>query len=139
MVNAGLLKATVVDEAIAAFWQQILTSLSVRRDIVVRAEDDIGWRSGKTVPKLLALLNPIVAANRQGTVFGNEVFRRYLQSTAVVKNATSEAELKKFRQLLALFQKYAAQYELDYVLMLAQGYQDRSSIPTRRAPPGRSA
>jgi membrane-bound lytic murein transglycosylase MltF len=136
MVNAGLVKATVADEVLAAFWTQILTSLSVRRDVIVRPEGDIAWAVRKNSPKLLAVLNPIVAANRQGTLFGNEVLRRYLKSTKMVRSATSEAELKKFRALLDLFRKYAAQYDLDYVLMIAQGYQESQLDHTARSAVG---
>jgi len=50
--------------------------------------------------------------------------RKYLQSTKFVKSATSEAELKKFRSLIELFRKYGQQYDMDFLLMLAQGYQE---------------
>ena len=50
--------------------------------------------------------------------------RRYLQSTKFVKDATSEAELKKFRALVDLFRKYGDEYDMDFLLMVAQGYQE---------------
>ena len=50
--------------------------------------------------------------------------KRYLVSTKFVKQATSEAERKKFLALVELFKKYGEQYQLDYLLMAAQGYQE---------------
>jgi membrane-bound lytic murein transglycosylase MltF len=41
-----------------------------------------------------------------------------------VKDATSEAERKKLLETAELFKKYAGQYELDYLLMAAQAYQE---------------
>ena len=41
-----------------------------------------------------------------------------------MKNATSEAERKKFNALLDLFRKYGDQYKFDYLMMAAQGYQE---------------
>jgi membrane-bound lytic murein transglycosylase MltF len=41
-----------------------------------------------------------------------------------VKSATSEAERKKFLALTEYFKKYSDRYELDYLLMAAQGYQE---------------
>jgi len=41
-----------------------------------------------------------------------------------VKNAASEGEMKKFRQVIDFFQKYGNQYDLDYLLMAAHGYQE---------------
>jgi membrane-bound lytic murein transglycosylase MltF len=124
MVNAGLVEATVVNEAIAKFWKQILPDLTIHEDVAVQEEGDIAWAVRKGSPKLLAELNPVIKANREGTLFGNVVLKRYLQNVQYVKRATSEAELKKFRDVVELFRKYGDQYDLDYLLMIAQGYQE---------------
>ncbi len=50
--------------------------------------------------------------------------KRYLQSTQFVRNATSEAEIRKFQQIARLFRKYSDQYDVDYLLMAAQGFQE---------------
>jgi len=124
MVSAGLLKAAVVDEALAKFWAQILPDLAVRSDVVLRKGDDVAWAVRKGSPKLLAVLNPIAEANKAGTLFGNQVLQKYMKSTKFVKSATSDAELRKFKNLMAIFQKYGKQYDLDYLLMMAQGFQE---------------
>jgi hypothetical protein len=41
-----------------------------------------------------------------------------------VKNAVSEAEIRKFQQIAELFKKYGDQYDVDYLLMAAQGFQE---------------
>ena len=41
-----------------------------------------------------------------------------------MKNATSGEELRKFQAVVELFKKYGGQYDLDYLLMMAQGYQE---------------
>jgi membrane-bound lytic murein transglycosylase MltF len=45
-------------------------------------------------------------------------------STKFVKSATSEADRKKFLALTEYFKKYGDRYQLDYLLMAAQGYQE---------------
>jgi membrane-bound lytic murein transglycosylase MltF len=124
MVSAGLVKATVVDQAMGEFWKQILPALTVHPNIAVDDRGATAWGVRKGSPKLIAVLDPIVKANNAGTAFGNEMLRRYLRSTKIVKSATSEVELRKFRALVDVFQKYGKQYDVDYVLMLAQGYQE---------------
>jgi len=124
MVSAGLLKAAVVDETLAKFWAQILPDLTVRSDVLLRKGDDVAWAVRKGSPKLLAVLNPIAEANKVGTLFGNQVLQKYMKSTKFVKSATSDAELQKFKSLMAIFQKYGKEYDLDYLLMMAQGYQE---------------
>jgi membrane-bound lytic murein transglycosylase MltF len=41
-----------------------------------------------------------------------------------VKNPTSEAEVKKFDEMVVFFKKYASQYGFDYLMIVAQGYQE---------------
>jgi membrane-bound lytic murein transglycosylase MltF len=41
-----------------------------------------------------------------------------------VESATSEAELEKFAQTIDLFKKYAGQYEFDWLMLAALGYQE---------------
>ena len=67
---------------------------------------------------------------------GNIVFQKYLQSTKFVKNATADADLKRFQDLVALFRKYGDQYGLDWVLMAAQGYQESRLDQTVKSPVG---
>jgi membrane-bound lytic murein transglycosylase MltF len=52
------------------------------------------------------------------------IFRRYLLNTQYVKGAAAEASRKRFAALVALFRKYGSQYEMDWMLMAAQGYQE---------------
>jgi len=50
--------------------------------------------------------------------------KRYLRNNRWAKNATSEQELKKFRSTVGLFKKYAARYEFDWLIIMAQAYQE---------------
>jgi membrane-bound lytic murein transglycosylase MltF len=124
MVNAGLLPAIVVDDYLAGFWKQVFTNLTVHERATLRTGASLGVPIRKHSPRLKAALNAFLAKNGLGTALGNTLEKRYLVSTAYAKNATSEAERKKFLALVDLFRKYGDQYKLDYLLMAAQGYQE---------------
>jgi membrane-bound lytic murein transglycosylase MltF len=124
MCNAGLLKIVVVDDILAKFWKQILPAITPHPDVKVREDGDYAWAVRKGSPKLIAELNPIIKAHGQGSTFGNVLLRKYLTSTKFVKNATSEAEIRRFNQLIQIFQKYGEQYHMDFLLMMAQGFQE---------------
>jgi len=124
MTNAGLVKMTVVDDYMAEFWSQILPGLTLHHGIAVRNSGDIAWAMRKNSPKLLAALNRFASSHGIGTATGNALFQKYLKSTKVVKSSTSPAELSKFVTLQEIFKKYGKTYDLDYVLMMAQGYQE---------------
>jgi len=69
-------------------------------------------------------MNAFVRKHRKGTAFGNDLFRRYFRKPSSVLAATTGAELRKFRQTVELFRKYGTRYELDHLLVMAQGYQE---------------
>ena len=124
MTNAGLVKVTVVNDFYAEFWKQILPDIDLHPDASLRDEGALAWAVRKDSPKLIAALNPIVGSHREGTLFGNMLLRRYLEDTRMVKNAASEAQIRKFKELMAIFRKYGDKYDIDYLLMMAQGYQE---------------
>ena len=79
----------------------------------------------KENPKLVARLNTFIRKHGgQDDTFRAVIERRYLETGKYAKSATSGAERKKFMDMVALFKKYGAQYQLDYLLMAAQGYQE---------------
>jgi len=124
MLNAGLVSVIVVDKHVADFWKQIFPKITVHADITLRTGGQIAWAIRKNSPQLKAELDALVARNKQGTAIGNMILTRYLKSVKYVKDAGSESERKKFEALIQYFQKYGTQYDVDWVLMGAQGYQE---------------
>jgi len=136
MVNAGLIDATVVDSYLATFWQQIFTDIEPHPELVLRSRSEIAWAIRKNSPKLKASLDAFVAKHRVGTAMGNIILRRYLQNTKWARNATADADMKRFNELSKYFQKYAAQYRFEWLLLVAQGYQESGLDQSIRSPVG---
>jgi len=136
MVNAGLLPAVVVNRYYGDFWKQVFTDIVVREDLVISDDNDVGFGMRKDSPQLKAELDAFLAKHRKGTEFGNVTLQKYLKSTKWVKNAASEAERAKFRDLAGLFRKYSDEYGVDWVLMAAQGYQESRLDQTVKSPVG---
>jgi membrane-bound lytic murein transglycosylase MltF len=124
MVNAGIIPITVVDDYLAAFWKQVFSDLTVHDTVTVRTGGDLAVAFRKNSPQLKAALNEFLAKNGIGSAFRNILEKRYLVSTNFVKNATADAERKKMLAVIALFQKYSGQYQMDYLLMGAQAFQE---------------
>jgi membrane-bound lytic murein transglycosylase MltF len=136
MVNAGLIPATVTLSVRAEFWAKVLPHLTPHPDIVLKDEGQIAWVTRKDSPKLTQLLNEFVEGHQIGTSFGNTLLRRYLQNTKWVTDSTTTEEMKKFQAYVRYFQKYAAEYDFDYLMLVAQGYQESLLDQSRRNPSG---
>ncbi len=124
MVNAGLVEATIAQDYAARFWKQVWPDLQLHEGAAVRTGAAIGVAMRKSNPRLLRAANTWVEEYGPRSAFGNMMERRYLLDTAYARGATNEAERRKFRALVDLFRKYGQQYDLDYLLMAAQGYQE---------------
>jgi membrane-bound lytic murein transglycosylase MltF len=124
MVNAGLVPLVVVNLHTANFWKQVFPQLTVHEDVAVSTGGEIAWAVRKGSPQLKAMLDDFATRNKVGSSIGNQLLTRYLKDTKYVKNAASAEEQKKFFALVQYFQKYGDQYDVDWVLMGAQGYQE---------------
>jgi membrane-bound lytic murein transglycosylase MltF len=124
MVNAGLIPAVVVDDYLARFWKQVFPKLVVHDSIALRTGGNLAVAVRKDNPQLLAALNKFMGKHGLGTTFGNQVERRYLVNASYARSATSAEGRKAFRAVIELFRKYGDRYDVDFLLMAAQGYQE---------------
>ncbi|MGH8852627.1 MAG: transglycosylase SLT domain-containing protein [Casimicrobiaceae bacterium] len=124
MVNSGLIGATVVDRYKAVMWARVFKNLELHNDVPLHdgAENAFMFRKGS--PELKAVLDDFVKRHGQGTTFGNSIVNRYVKDPKFVKNALGDDERKRFGATVDLFRKYGAQYGLDYLLMMAQAFQE---------------
>jgi membrane-bound lytic murein transglycosylase MltF len=136
MVNAGLVDATAVDSYAANFWKQIFTSIRPQPAVALRTNGQIAWAIRKDSPELKKTLDTFVAKNRSGTMMGNVILNRYLKNTRWARNATANEDMRRFNELTGYFKKYATQYDFDWLLLVAQGYQESQLDQTTRSPVG---
>ncbi|HET7217679.1 MAG TPA: transporter substrate-binding domain-containing protein, partial [Vicinamibacterales bacterium] len=124
MVNAGLMDITIVDDYMVEFWKQVFPDVRPQPAAAVRTGGQIAVGVRKDNPKLLRAVNIWIKEYGPRTAFGNMMERKYLENANYVKNAASEEERRKLLAVVKLFEKYAGQYSVDYLLMAAQGYQE---------------
>jgi membrane-bound lytic murein transglycosylase MltF len=132
MVNAGLAPATVVDDLTADLYTQVFPNLRKHADIA-SPPGDIAWAFRKGSPKLAAAVNAFVRTHKQGTLAGNVLMNKYLKTTQWVKNARSDEDRKRFFSMIDLFKKYGDQYDQDFLLLAAQGYQESQLDQAKRS------
>ena len=136
MVNAGLAPITVVDDYLAEFWSKVFTDLKVHQDVAVRSGGNLAVAFRKENPKLREAVNTWLRKHGKGDAFRNVIERRYLENVKYAKNAAADAERQKFQAVVELFKKYGAQYNVDYLLMAAQGYQESTLDQNVKSPVG---
>jgi membrane-bound lytic murein transglycosylase MltF len=124
MMNAGLLEVMVADDWKARMWAQALPRLVVHDDIVLRNNGRTGWAIRKGSPKLVAEIEDFHAswASKQGVIPYR--LAQYMKRAKELKDPTGTGEWRRFRDTLALFEKYGERYGFDPLMLAAQGYQE---------------
>jgi membrane-bound lytic murein transglycosylase MltF len=124
MLDAGLLELIVVDDWKGRMWAQVLPKVKVRNDLVLRPDAKTGWAIRKDSPKLAAEIDDFFRnwAIKQGVAAYR--MNRYMKLVKELKDPTASAEYKRFRDTLALFEKYGKRYNFDPLMLAAQGYQE---------------
>jgi membrane-bound lytic murein transglycosylase MltF len=136
MVNADLIQWTVVDSTKTDFFKDIFEKVRIYPDLAVRSGGNVAWAVRKNSPKMLALIDEFVVGISKGTAFGNTLLKRYLRDNKWVKAATAQSERKNYLQVVDLFKKYGDQYDIPYLLMIAQAYQESQLNQNARSPVG---
>jgi membrane-bound lytic murein transglycosylase MltF len=114
----------------------VFTSIKVHRDVTVRSGGSLAVAFRKDNPKLREAVNAWLRKHGKGDAFRNTVERRYLSNVKYAKNATADGERLKLAAVVDLFKKYGAQYDIDYLLMAAQGYQESTLDQSVKSPVG---
>ena len=124
MLDAGLIELMVVDDWKAHMWTQVLPKTKVRNDLVLRANAKTGWAIRRDSPKLAAEVDDFFRnwAMKQGVA--DYRMNAYMKKVKELKDPTASAEYKRFRETLALFEKYGNKYGFDPLMLAAQGYQE---------------
>ena len=136
LVNAGVLPAIVVDSHKASFWAQVFPHVVVHEDLAIHTGANVGWAVRKTNPQLLSTVNAFAKTIRKGTLLGNMAISRYLGSTDWIDAAVSGEHRERYEQIAQTFRRYADQYDFDWLLIAAQGYQESRFDQSKRSKAG---
>ncbi len=136
MMNAGLIPLTVIDSHKGEFWVRIFKDLKLHPDLKVRTEGETAWAIRKNSPKLKEMINGFVKTHKVGTLFGNILVNKYYKNTKWVRNSLGDEELRRFKQAVDLFQKYADPNGFDWLMIAALAYQESRIDQTKRSPAG---
>lgn len=136
LVSAGLVEMAIIDDYLARLWSRVLPDLRVHDDIVMREGGELAFAVRLDSLWLKATLDEFLESHRVGTLFGNLALQRYLEDTRWVAGAPSKAELGRLREMASMFRRYGERYDLDWLMLIAQGYQESRLDQSARSSAG---
>ncbi len=136
LTHAGVVPITVVDAYIAKLWAPVLPNIRLRADLILRKDAHLGPIVRNDNAELKKALGTFMKTHGPGTTFGNVVIQRYTRDNRWVRNPSTTEDLRRFKEALPYFQKYAKQYRFDHLLIAAQAYQESRIYQKLKSPAG---
>ena len=124
MVNSGVIPFSAVVEDLAELWDRVMPNLVLYDKIPLAQDISYGWVFRKDSPKLRKAANQFLEKNKKGTLVGNSLYNKYVKNANLLPKIYSDKTFTKVNALKAPFIKYADKYDLDWLLLVAQGYQE---------------
>jgi len=124
LVAAGAIPMVIVDRHKADLWLEVLGGLKVHPDAAVRTDGEIAIAVRKDAPELLKEIDGFAATVKKGTLLGNILLKRYLKEAEYLKDMRSAEYRAQLAELQAIFEKYGTEYEIDWLLIAAQSFQE---------------
>jgi membrane-bound lytic murein transglycosylase MltF len=124
MLNAGVIKAIVVDSHKAEFWLQVFDKIEVHRDLSLHSGNQIAWAIRKNSPGLMKSITAFGNTVKKGSLLGNIVMKRYFGNTRWLENSLAGKDRRRYEETIEVIKQYAGQYDFDWLLIAAQAYQE---------------
>ncbi|POF31699.1 MltF family protein [Roseibium marinum] len=136
MVAAGAVPAIIADQNKAKLWIDVLEGLKMHPQAAVRTDGEIAIAVRKKPPGLLKEVNDFARTVQEGTLLGNIIFKRYLKDADYLKALHKGSYDENLTEFHAVFEKYAAKYNFDWLLIAAQSFQESRFDPKARSRAG---
>ncbi|MDR6844250.1 transglycosylase SLT domain-containing protein [Flavobacterium granuli] len=137
MVNSGVIPFSAMVEDVAELWANVMPNLILYDKIPLARNVSYGWVFRKDSPKLKKATDQFLIKNAKGTLIGNTLYNKYAKNEKLLPEIYTKKTFSKVNVLKAPFLKYADRYQLDWLLLIAQGYQesglDQSLVSNRGA------
>lgn len=124
MVNSGVIPFSAMVEDVAELWANVMPDLVLYDKIPLAKNISYGWVFRKNSPKLKKAADQFLEKNAKGTLIGNSLYNKYVKNASLLPDIYTKKTFSKVNVLKAPFLKYADRYELDWLLLVAQGYQE---------------
>ena len=137
MVNAGIFELTVSDDFVADLWAQILPDIRVLKEVPLNRGGNLGWAVRLDNPELLKSLNAFIGWGREHLQQKAAIIlKRYYKDTKLIKNPISLDNMIKNKEVSNYFQEAGRKNKFDWLMMMAQGFQESGLDQKKRSPQG---
>lgn len=135
MLATGIIDITVIDDWVADLWLKTNPTLNISMAAKLTEGGQIAWALREKNPLLTAAINEFIRQDGQKLSYGSRI-NAYQRKLQTIKNPKATQEWQQFEQLVELFKRYGDRYRFDYLMSIAQGFQESGLNQSARSPDG---
>jgi membrane-bound lytic murein transglycosylase MltF len=136
MVNAGIFEYTAADDHVARLWARVLPKLRVEAPFLSEG-NSIAWAVRRDNPRLRAALNEFIVAGRNHLPRrAAELHAHYFRDVKALKNNLDPDIVGRKKALVPHFLAAGKRHDLDWLLIMAQGFQESALNQAARSAAG---
>jgi membrane-bound lytic murein transglycosylase MltF len=136
LVNAGAAQYTIADDHLAEVWDKLLPDLVVQHGVHLVSGGTIAWAVQPGATALQAAFDAFLGTLLADRATAMTIYRRYYENVSFIRNPFGPTKRDRMRQLAPHFRAVADAAGFDFMLMMAQGYQESRLDPMARSPVG---
>jgi membrane-bound lytic murein transglycosylase MltF len=133
LVAAGAAQYTVADDHLAEVWDKLLPDLVVQHGLHLVSGGTIAWAVHPGAPALKAALDRFGAGLLADRATAMTIYRRYFENTRFIANPWDEVSRGRVRMLAPHFRNASERVGFEWLLMVAQGFQESRLNPDARS------
>lgn len=137
MTNAGAVDYTIADAHLATVWGGVLKNVVVEKRAAIAENRDIAWAVRPDAIGLKRMLDRFVVERvRKEKTTVAVIFRRYFDSAKFLENPLDPEASDRIRRHGPAFRRESERVGFNWLMMLAQGYQESHLDHLARSPVG---
>ncbi|MBL0599549.1 lytic transglycosylase F [Aeromonas jandaei] len=137
MVAAGIIPLTVTDSYKGRIWLGgMISGLKAHKLIPLRSKGISAWALRKNSPDLLKAVNRYLAGASRNSLYSDMTLRRLLARSDQMSNILAPDPMGRLATIRQVLEKYAKQYELDWLMLAALAYKESGLNPAIRSEKG---
>ncbi|MGN1393165.1 MAG: transglycosylase SLT domain-containing protein [Succinivibrionaceae bacterium] len=136
MVSNGDIRNTVINNSKLIVWKRLFKDVNFSDNLPIKVNGSFVWIMRHGSPELFKIINKFLRKYRDGTPMGSPIYARYMRTSPSYEMRYQRKENEwlginedSFTKYTELFKTYGDKFKIDWMLLLAQSYQESTLNP----------
>lgn len=136
MVDKGEITATVVNDSKMVIWKKMFLNTNFNHSFPIKINSTMSWAMRHKSPEMYKAVNNFLTEYRDGTLKGKPIYDQYMRTfpTFSYRHTKKNSQklgisIDKFTKFSRIFKNYGEKFKIDWMLLMAQSYQESTLNP----------